>query len=66
VIDAYILIDQYLDRCILLGGKLLENMPDDRQLVYLEARFAEHMVKYNRATADDIKKAMDALIPYLK
>lgn len=66
VMDAYVLTEQYMDRLILLGGKLQTNMPDGRQLVYLDARFAKHVVGYNKATAEDIKKAIDALAPYLK
>jgi hypothetical protein len=66
VLDAYILAEQYLDRLILTGGKLQDGMPETRQLVYLDASNATHVVEFNKVTAQGVKDGMDALIPYLK
>jgi hypothetical protein len=37
VMGAYVLTEQYFDGLILLGGKLLPDMPEGRELVYLDA-----------------------------
>ena len=37
VMAAYLLAEQYLDGLILLGGTLLTDMPEGRQMVYLAA-----------------------------
>jgi hypothetical protein len=66
VLDAYVLTEQYLDRLILGGGMLRTDMPEKRELVYVGAQLAPVVIEYNRATADDVKKAIDALTPYLK
>lgn len=66
VIDAYIVIEQYLDMVILIGGTLRQNMPERRELAYIGAAHSKNVVTLNQGTADHIKTAMDALIPYLK
>jgi hypothetical protein len=64
VMDAYILTEQYLGQLILLGGVLREDMPENRPLVYLDAKHAKFVIEFNRARADVVKEAMNALIPY--
>jgi hypothetical protein len=66
VMDAYVLTETYLDRLILLGGKLQTNMPPERQLVYLDAKLMKPVIKYNKARAGVVKEAIDALAPYMK
>jgi hypothetical protein len=66
VMDAYVLTEQYLDRLILLGGQLQTNMPEERRLVYMDAKHAGHVAEFNKITAGAIKESIDALAPYLK
>lgn len=66
VMTAYLLTEQYLDGLIHLGGTLQANMPEGRQVVYLDARHAGMVRRMNEVKAVPVKAAMDALIPYLK
>ena len=66
VMTAYLLTEQYLDGHILLGGTLQSNMPEGRQVVYLDAEHADTVRRMNEIKAGPIKEAMDALVPYLK
>jgi hypothetical protein len=65
VMAAYILTEQYLQQLILLGGRPMPNVPEDRPLVYLDAQFAEFVIDFNRTRAALVKEAMDALTPYV-
>ena len=67
VMDAYVLTEAYLEQMILAGGTLHEeNLPQGRQLVYLNANLAEFVTELNRARAKVVNEAMQALAPYLK
>jgi hypothetical protein len=66
VLDAYVLTEQYMDRLILGGGSLRTDMPENRQLVYVPSALTKVVIEYNKATAVDVKKASDALAPYLR
>jgi hypothetical protein len=66
VMAAYLLAEQYLDGLILLGGTLLTDMPEGRQMVYLAAEHADTVSKMNLVKAGPVKDAMQALAPYLK
>ena len=65
VMDAYVLTEQYVGQLILIGGMLRTDMPENRPLVYLEAKHAKVVIEFNRARAGVVKEAMDALAPYL-
>ena len=66
VMNAYLSTEDYLDRPILLGGKLQTNMPEGRQMVYLSAAQADSVRRLNLFRTGPIKVAMTALAPYLK
>ena len=66
VMDAYVLTEQYLEGLILVGGKLQTGMPENRQLVYLDAAFAPFVIEFNQTRAVAVKEGMEALVPYLK
>jgi hypothetical protein len=66
VMNAYVLTEQYLDGLILLGGVLQANMPENRQMVYMDAHYAATVAKMNNVKAGVVKEAMEALAPYLK
>jgi hypothetical protein len=66
VMGAYVLTEQYFDGLILLGGKLLPDMPEGRELVYLDAEHAKTVTAMNKVKARAVKDAIDALAPYLK
>jgi hypothetical protein len=66
VMDAYVLTEQYLEQLILAGGTLQSNMPENRQIVYLDAQPAEFVIEFNRTRAGVVKEAVNALAPYLK
>jgi hypothetical protein len=66
VMDAYVLTEQYLEGLILLGGTLQSNMPESRQLVYLDAQHAKFVIEYNQVKAGVVKEAINSLATYLK
>lgn len=66
VMDAYVLIEQYAEGLILLGGAMQPNMPEHRRLIFVDAGHAKSVAAINLARADFIKGAIDALEPYLK
>jgi hypothetical protein len=63
VMDAYVLMEQYLEGLLLVDGELKSNMPEGRQLVYLPAIRKTFVIEFNRARAKVVKEAIDALAP---
>jgi hypothetical protein len=66
VMDAYVLIQQYAEGMIFLGGTMQPNMPENRRVVYMDAVHAKSVAAINLARADFIKGATEALEPHLK
>jgi len=66
VITAYVLVGQYPEALVLLGGKPQENMPKDRQLFSLDGSRAKSVAVMTETRAEKVKVAIDALVPYLK
>jgi hypothetical protein len=66
VIDSYILLGQYFEGLILVGGVVAQNLPQGRRLVSLPTAMTSFVIEYNRARAGVVKAAIDALAPYLK
>jgi hypothetical protein len=58
--------EQYLEGLIFRGGKLQTNMPESRQLVYMDAKYMKFVVEFNNTRAGVVQEAIDALAPYLK
>lgn len=65
VIDAYILLGQYFEGLILIGGVVQANLPEGRRLVSLPTTMASFVVDYNRGRATVVKEAISALAPYV-
>jgi hypothetical protein len=65
VMDAYVLIEQYGQEMIQLGGVLLPTMPENRRVIFMGAFLSITVPPINRARAEFIKGAIDALEPYL-
>jgi hypothetical protein len=66
VMDAYVLIEQYAEGMIFLGGVMQQNMPESRRVVYMAASLAEPVAAINRVRADFIKDTIDTLEPHTK
>jgi hypothetical protein len=66
VLDAYVLIAQYAEGLILLGGTMQPNMPENRRQIFVHAMHAKLVAEINQARAEFIKEAIDTLGPYLK
>jgi len=66
VMDAYVLIEQYAEGMIFLGGKLQPDMPGNRRVVFMNAILAETVAAINLSRASFIKDVIDALEPSLK
>lgn len=66
VMTAYLLAEQYLDGLIHLGGRLVPNMPEGRQMVQLAAEHADTVRQMNLIKAGPVQEAMHALAAYLK
>jgi hypothetical protein len=66
VMDAYVLIQQYAEGMIFLGGKMQSNMPENRRVIFMDAIHAKSVAAINLARADFIKDAIDTLAPSLK
>jgi len=65
VIDIYIIIDQYCEQLILLGGRIVENMPDHRRLVRMPQIRSENVATMNRNMAVLMETAITRLNAYL-
>jgi hypothetical protein len=61
VVDAYVIIEQYSEGLILLGGTLRQDMPEGRRVVYLDAQHAEIVAGINRSRAEFINGAIRTL-----
>jgi hypothetical protein len=65
VLDAYVVNEQYFDRLILGGGKLMENMSGNRRLVLMRAESAPIVRGGNLGVNDAVQKAIKKLEKYL-
>jgi hypothetical protein len=64
VIDAYVVIEQYCDRLILSGGRLMDDMPGNRRSVLLDADLAPKVLGGTLGVNDVIQKAIKRLDAY--
>ena len=65
-IDSYILLGQYFEGLILVGGVVRQDIPEGRRLVSLPTDKASFVVEYNRGRAGVVEEAINALSSYLK
>jgi hypothetical protein len=61
VVDAYVLVEQYSEGLILLGGALRQDMPEGRRVIYLDADRADWVAQINRERAEFIDCAIRTL-----
>jgi hypothetical protein len=66
VIDSYILLSQYFEGLILVGGVFVQNLPEGRRFAQLPTAMASFVIKYNQARAGFIKEAISRLAPYVR
>jgi hypothetical protein len=65
VIEAYIVVEQYGENLIVLGGKLSTEIPNHRRIIFMPMVRAKTIAKMNRELAERVTKAKQALNRYL-
>ena len=66
VLDAHILLGQYFQSLMLVGGTALQNLPEGRRLLSLPSSMASFTIEFNQGRAAVVKEAIDALARYVK
>jgi hypothetical protein len=63
VINAYVLVDQYCEKLLLLGGHVREDLEakTDRRLVHLSTDNSAHVITLNRNLSDALQKTIARL-----
>jgi hypothetical protein len=64
VINAYVVIEQHCDRLILDGGQMMNNLPQHRRSVKLNASLAPKAIGESLGVNDVIQKAIKSLDAY--
>ena len=59
-VDAYLMIDQYSESLLVLGGKLNQNVLH-RRLIELPSNSAKHVGMLNKVTSEAIRRALSNL-----
>jgi hypothetical protein len=65
VVDAYTMIEQHSQNCMLLGATYNDTTFPGRRMVVIPAMIATNIAKVNRHTAEEVKKAIGRLDDYL-
>ena len=65
VVDAYIMVEQHSQNCMLLGATYNDTTFPGRRMVVIPATIATNVAKVNRHTAEELKKAVGRLDDYL-
>ncbi len=65
VIDANILVEQYCEKLIMMGGQLQQQMPSHRRLVLMSPDKAPNVAAMNESIAGEIQKVIIKLDAYL-
>jgi len=66
VLDAYVVMEQYCERLIIAGGKLIDGLPGNRRLVSVDPTLFKQIRGGNLGVNDVIEKAIKRLDLYLK
>ena len=66
LIDAYIVIEQYAETLVLLGGQPAPNLPRNRCMLAMPKTAAAHVITINRTHAERLKRVIARLDGYLK
>jgi hypothetical protein len=65
IIQTYIVVDQYCENCLVLGGELRTEMPNHRRILLMPSKRAKTVAKMNKEIAERVQKAMNLLNKYL-
>lgn len=65
VIEAYIVVDQYAETLMILGGKVPNNMPSHRRVFAMPVGRAKDVADINRQVASLVVAAKQKLAPYM-
>lgn len=65
VIQAYIVIDQYCENCLMMGGELGKQMPNHRRVIVMPSNRAKSVAAMNTTIAERVGKAMRLLDTFL-
>ena len=65
IIGTYVVIDQYLEKLTMLGGKMVDLMPSHRRVVYVPGERAESVAKINRNLSVMIRGTIGKLDEHL-
>jgi hypothetical protein len=65
VLDAYIIVDQYAEQLILLGGTLSGRFPAHRRPIFMQREQAGHVATMNRNISAHILRAIGKLDDFL-
>jgi hypothetical protein len=66
VLDAYVVMEQYCERLIISGGKLMDGLPGNRRLVSVDPTLFKRLRGGNLGVNDVIEKAIKRLDSYLR
>jgi hypothetical protein len=66
VLDAHVVMEQYCERLIISGGKLIDGLPGNRRLVSVDPTLFKQLRGGNIGVNDVIVKAIKRLDSYLK
>jgi len=65
IIEAYIVIDQYAETLMVLGGVLPVNMPKHRRVIAMPGHRAKALADINRQISARIVATKQKLAPYM-
>lgn len=65
LINAYGVIDQWLEKLVMIGGKIMDSMPSHRRVVHMPKGTAAHVAKLNRNISKKIRATIEKLDKHL-
>jgi hypothetical protein len=65
LIQAYIVVDQYCENCLVLGGELGKGMPNHRRMIVMPSNRAKSVAEMNSTIAERVRKSMHRLDKFL-
>jgi hypothetical protein len=66
VMDAYILVNQYFDSILMLGGDMQKDTSRDRRIAIVPPDRTKYVIGLNTSNAEMIAEALASLQPHLK
>jgi hypothetical protein len=65
IIQTYVVIDQYCENCLMMGGELRAEMPSHRRILLMSSKRAKTVASMNKEIAGRVQKTMNLLNTYL-